>query len=189
MNDELKFDPDALRNEFADYCTEVEPGIKAKAPRLNQLETLALIGMTVFQAAKELKHEKAASIAALEAANARIAELEAAAKATVEKDWRVGLFKSSSDPRKEVRCLADGINRIAEYEKHHSFIRWIDAAPAATDNGGGRDAVTDAQVEAALAAFNAFPCPMNGCISRSGNAEQMRAAIDAALSQKAGEQQ
>jgi hypothetical protein len=55
----MTFNPDALRQEFADYCTEVEPDIKAKAPRLNQIETLALIGMTLFQAAKELKADRA----------------------------------------------------------------------------------------------------------------------------------
>jgi uncharacterized protein YyaL (SSP411 family) len=85
MTDRTTFDPDALRKEFADYCTDVEPGIKAKAPRLNQLETLALIGMTLFQAAKELKAEKvdqAARIADLEASlqASRRAALEEAAK-------------------------------------------------------------------------------------------------------------
>ncbi|MFP3647580.1 hypothetical protein [Paraburkholderia sp. SIMBA_054] len=55
---------------------------------------------------------------------------EAVAGDPVARDWRVGLFKSSSDPRKQVRVLADGVERIAEYEQHHSFIRWIDAAPA-----------------------------------------------------------
>ena len=62
-------DTDALRQEFADYCVEVEPGIKARAPKLNQLETLAIIAMTLFQACKELKAEKAeqaARITALE---------------------------------------------------------------------------------------------------------------------------
>lgn len=53
-----QFDPDALRKEFADYCDDVAPGIKAKAPRLNQMETLALIGMTLFQACKDLKAER-----------------------------------------------------------------------------------------------------------------------------------
>ncbi|WP_354686704.1 hypothetical protein [Cupriavidus necator] len=43
------------------------------------------------------------------------------------------------------------------------------------------DGVTDEQVDAALDAFNAFPCPMYGGISRSWNKDQMRAAIAAAL--------
>jgi hypothetical protein len=75
VTDRTTFDPDALRKEFADYCTDVEPCIKAKAPRLNQLETLALIGMTLFQAAKELKAEKVDQAA-------RIADLEASLQAS-----------------------------------------------------------------------------------------------------------
>lgn len=72
-----QFDPDTLRKEFADYCDEVAPGIKAKAPLLNQMETLALIAMTMFQAAKELKAEKAdqvALITALESENRELSE-------------------------------------------------------------------------------------------------------------------
>lgn len=79
MSDATTFDPDALRKEFADYCTEVEPGIKAHAPKLNQLETLALIGMTLFQAAKELKDEKSELAA-------RIAELESASKDAIRRE-------------------------------------------------------------------------------------------------------
>jgi len=77
-------DTDALRREFADYCVEVEPGIKARAPKLNQLETLAIIAMTLFQACKELKAEKAeqaARITALE--SERDALLAAAGKEAV----------------------------------------------------------------------------------------------------------
>ncbi|SDR18354.1 hypothetical protein SAMN05443245_3388 [Paraburkholderia fungorum] len=44
-------------------------------------------------------------------------------------DYRVGWFKSSSDPLKRVRCLFEG-GRIAEAEKHHSFIEWCDARAA-----------------------------------------------------------
>lgn len=84
MTDTTTFDPDSLRKEFADYCTDVEPGIKAKAPRLNQLETLALIGMALFQAAKELKAEKAEQAA-------RIAELSLDLERTREERNRSGV--------------------------------------------------------------------------------------------------
>ena len=58
------------------------------------------------------------------------AALPAEKVAAEPKDWRVGMFFSSSNPRKQVRVLADGHAQIAEYEKHHSFVRWIDdAAP------------------------------------------------------------
>lgn len=63
------------------------------------------------------------------------------------KDWRVGLFWSSYDPKQQVRALADGVARIAEYEKHHSFVKWIDdQSPAPTSSP-----VTDQDIqEAAL---------------------------------------
>jgi hypothetical protein len=58
------------------------------------------------------------------------AALPAEKVAAEPKDWRVGMFFSSSNPRKQVRVFADGHAQIAEYEKHHSFVRWIDdAAP------------------------------------------------------------
>lgn len=48
--------------------------------------------------------------------------------------WRVGLFWSSSSPTVKVRCLAEGADQIAEYEKRADFIEWValqaqDAAP------------------------------------------------------------
>jgi len=43
------------------------------------------------------------------------------------------------------------------------------------------DGVTDEQLDAALDAFNVFPCPMNGSVVRFPHPDQMRAAIAAAL--------
>lgn len=40
--------------------------------------------------------------------------------------------------------------------------------------------ITDEQVKAALEAFNGFPCPQNGSVVRTCNADQMRAALLAA---------
>lgn len=59
MTDQFDPDTDALRKEFVDYCDEVSPGIKAKAPNLNQMETLGIIAIALFLAAKELKAERA----------------------------------------------------------------------------------------------------------------------------------
>jgi hypothetical protein len=59
---------EALRTEVADYLCEVEPGIKEKAPGITQTETLMVVVCSLFQAAKELKQEKAEQAA-------RIAEL------------------------------------------------------------------------------------------------------------------
>jgi hypothetical protein len=56
-------------------------------------------------------------------------------------EYRVGWFKSSSNPRKRVRCLFEG-DGIAEAEKHHSFIEWCDAynLPAAAQPASDRSA-------------------------------------------------
>jgi hypothetical protein len=87
--------------------------------------------MHAMREAADLIEQQAARIAELEAASAQSSQQGAVAV-----DWRVGLFHSSSNPRKEVRVLADGAAQIAEHEKHHSFIRWLDhpAHPHATDS-------------------------------------------------------
>lgn len=56
------------------------------------------------------------------------------------------------------------------------------APPAQTERS-----LTDEQVSAALDAFNKFPCPPNGSICRSDNAEQMRAALTAAQQASGGD--
>jgi hypothetical protein len=53
-----------------------------------------------------------------------------AAAEPVAHSWRVGEFTSSANPRKTVLMLAVGSD-IEAHEKHHSFIRWVDAAPPA----------------------------------------------------------
>ncbi len=70
-------DTEALRKEFADYLADTEPGIKARAPGLNQIETLAIIAMSLFQAIREIAVEKSEKAEALEAANSRVATLKA----------------------------------------------------------------------------------------------------------------
>ena len=66
-----------------------------------------------------------ATLATTEATDA-IAPTDARA---AEKGWRVGEFRSSSNPRKTVLMLAVGSD-IEAHQKHHSFIRWVDAAPS-----------------------------------------------------------
>lgn len=46
--------------------------------------------------------------------------------------------------------------------------------------------MTNEQIDAALTAFNEFPCPMNDSIARSWNRDQMKAALEAALRAQAG---
>jgi hypothetical protein len=48
--------------------------------------------------------------------------------------WRVGLFWSSSNPSRKVRCLAEGEAEIIEYEARSDFIQWL-AAPTETPEG------------------------------------------------------
>lgn len=45
--------------------------------------------------------------------------------------------------------------------------------------------ISEAQIDAALEAFNDFPCPENGSICRGWNREQMTAVIAAASQQTA----
>jgi hypothetical protein len=71
-----KIDTDALRQEFADYCVDVEPGIKARAPKINQLETLAVIAMTLFQTCKEYQVENAEQAARIASLEAQIAAVD-----------------------------------------------------------------------------------------------------------------
>lgn len=47
--------------------------------------------------------------------------------------------------------------------------------------GVGATTVTDEMVEAAIKAFNVFPCPENGSIARSWNRDHMRAALASAM--------
>ena len=53
-------------------------------------------------------------------------------------NWRVGLFWSSSNPEKKVRCLAEGDEEISEYESRKDFIQWL----AATQPQAPQGAVT-----------------------------------------------
>lgn len=39
--------------------------------------------------------------------------------------WRVGVFKSAGDHTKHVRKLVEGLEAIAQHEKHDSFCYWI----------------------------------------------------------------
>jgi hypothetical protein len=42
--------------------------------------------------------------------------------------WRVGLFKSSSDPDKLVRMISEGAKEIVEHGRHKDFVRWLTPA-------------------------------------------------------------
>lgn len=57
MND---IDFDTLREEFFSFAEEIEPGIKARAPRMGQIGVVTMIAMSIFQALKESKQESAA---------------------------------------------------------------------------------------------------------------------------------
>lgn len=59
---------------------------------------------------------------------------ETPAASTEEIKWKVGEFRSSHTPTLVVRLIAEGDQDIAEYEKHHSFIRWIYSSIAENEN-------------------------------------------------------
>lgn len=101
MNNDWKLVPTKVTNEMIDAANAVPSGIAGSPPHWQWIWD--------------------AMLDASPAAPAQSGET---------KDWRVGLFRSSSNPRKQVRVLADGYAQISEHEKHHSFVRWIDdAAP------------------------------------------------------------
>lgn len=221
----MTFNPDALRKEFADYCADVEPGIKAKAPRLNQLETLALIGMTLFQAAKELKAEKA------ELAD-RIDALESAAKADEDDDVTVaqmghgsvsvggcfspevnapGIIYMALDEPREIGADTTDVYTVGTRAKNVlAFVTFANAAavdqtigilqelkaqyfataPAAIDNGGGRDArnlTAKQKWDIAERVHAQCEALKPNATFRSAASQAINDTI-AALSQKAGEQ-
>lgn len=59
MTDLNDLNSPALRKEFAAYLAELEPSVKALASELSDMEVFAVIAMGLFQAAKELRGERA----------------------------------------------------------------------------------------------------------------------------------
>ncbi|MBN3757165.1 hypothetical protein G3N95_29780 [Paraburkholderia sp. Tr-20389] len=143
---DIKISAEQLRKWIADVCgmdqmfvrltvKEAEAFadlIEQQAARIAELEQINFDHALSIDADKarlvELEADAASWQRAAEASAAEVSRLRIAVNGSepVTRDWRVGLFKSSSNPGKQVRVLADGAAQIAEHEKHHSFVRWID---------------------------------------------------------------
>ncbi|MCG2586546.1 hypothetical protein [Massilia sp. TS11] len=104
--------------------------------------------------------------------------------------WRVGEFWSSSNPSEKVLVLAVG-DEIAKHGAHHSFIRWVGAAPAgdardaSLTNYGSRDDARDAARYRFLRkGFGDFGPDVDLHNAFVDGDEKMDAAIDAAMKEK-----